>query len=72
MLQVCLLLTISLLSVFLNQCYSKSITIPGVSPHSYKEYENVKLFVTKVTSTKTQIPYDYYKLPYCKPKSQGN
>ena len=28
----------------------------------------MKLFVTKLTSTKTQIPYDYYALPYCKPK----
>ncbi len=29
----------------------------------------VKLFVTKLTSTKTQAPYDYYSLPYCKPAS---
>jgi hypothetical protein len=28
----------------------------------------VKLFVSKLTSTKTQIPYEYYSLPYCKPK----
>jgi transmembrane 9 superfamily protein 2/4 len=27
----------------------------------------MKLFVTKLTSTKTQIPYEYYSLPYCKP-----
>ena len=30
----------------------------------------VKLFVTKLTSTKTQIPYDYYSLPFCKPKHE--
>jgi transmembrane 9 superfamily protein 2/4 len=29
------------------------------------------LFVTKLTSTKTQIPYDYYSLPYCKPNAKG-
>ena len=26
------------------------------------------LKVTKVTSTKTQLPYDYYDLPFCKEK----
>jgi transmembrane 9 superfamily protein 2/4 len=31
----------------------------------------VKLFVNKLTSTKTQVPYDYYSLPYCKPKKFG-
>jgi hypothetical protein len=28
----------------------------------------VPLFVNKVTSTKTQLPYSYYDLPFCKPK----
>jgi transmembrane 9 superfamily member 2/4 len=27
--------------------------------------------VTKLTSTKTQMPYDYYSLPYCKPSKLG-
>eukprot|EP01035_Chromulina_nebulosa_P017691 gene17691-23281_t len=40
----------------------------SVSPRSYAQNEQIKLFVTKVTSTKTQIPYDYYALPYCRPK----
>ena len=30
-----------------------------------------KLYVSKLTSTHTQIPYDYYSLPYCKPKKFG-
>lgn len=45
-----------------------SFYLPGVSPDSYEEGEDVKLFVTKLTSTKTQIPYDYYSLNFCKPK----
>jgi hypothetical protein len=28
----------------------------------------VRLYVNKLTSTKTQIPFDYYSLPYCHPK----
>jgi transmembrane 9 superfamily protein 2/4 len=31
----------------------------------------VKLYVTKLTSTKTQVPYDYYSLPFCQPKRMG-
>ena len=26
------------------------------------------LSVNKVTSTKTQLPYSYYDLPFCRPK----
>jgi len=42
--------------------------LPGVAPKSYKTREKVPLFVNKVTSTKTQLPYAYYDLPFCKPK----
>jgi len=28
----------------------------------------VKLYVSKLTSTKTQVPYEYYSLPFCRPK----
>ena len=27
--------------------------------------------MNKLTSTKTQIPYDYYALPFCKPNKPG-
>jgi transmembrane 9 superfamily protein 2/4 len=46
--------------------------LPGVAPRSYEKGESVRLFVNKLTSTKTQIPYDYYSLPFCHPsKIQG-
>lgn len=41
--------------------------MPGLAPRSYQPDEPVKLFVDKLTSTHTQIPYDYYSLPYCHP-----
>lgn len=31
----------------------------------------MKLYVNKLTSTKTQIPYEYYALPFCKPNRAG-
>ncbi len=30
--------------------------------------DTLKVKVNKLTSTKTQLPYSYYSLPYCKPK----
>jgi transmembrane 9 superfamily protein 2/4 len=30
-------------------------------------FTQVTLFVSKLTSTKTQVPYDYYTLPFCRP-----
>lgn len=44
-----------------------SFYLPGVTPYSYQQYETVKLFVAKLTSTKTQMPYDYYSVPFCRP-----
>lgn len=42
--------------------------LPGVSPHVFHQHDSIKMFVNKLTSTRTQMPYDYYSLPYCKPK----
>jgi len=41
--------------------------LPGVAPIEYAEYNMVDLKVNKLTSAKTQLPYGYYTLPYCKP-----
>jgi transmembrane 9 superfamily protein 2/4 len=45
--------------------------LPGVAPRSYSPEETLKLYVNKLTSTHTQIPYDYYSLPFCHPKIKG-
>jgi transmembrane 9 superfamily protein 2/4 len=41
--------------------------LPGVAPRSYNPRDNVPVLVNKLTSTHTQIPYDYYSLPFCHP-----
>jgi transmembrane 9 superfamily member 2/4 len=41
--------------------------IPGVHPLSFTEGEDVPLKVNSLTSTHTQMPRDYYRLPFCKP-----
>lgn len=46
--------------------------LPGVAPQEYGHGERVELKVNKLTSTKTQLPYEYYRLPYCQPKEIQN
>lgn len=42
--------------------------LPGVAPIDFQEGEVVPLKVNKLTSIHTQLPYQYYSLPFCKPK----
>jgi len=41
--------------------------LPGVAPIEYPEGGPVDLKVNKLMSVKTQLPYRYYTLPYCRP-----
>jgi transmembrane 9 superfamily protein 2/4 len=41
--------------------------LPGVAPRDYAPGEAVLLKVNKLTSVRTQLPYDYYHLPFCEP-----
>lgn len=41
--------------------------LPGVNPQSFAEGDAVKLKVNKMTSQKTLLPVDYYRLPFCQP-----
>jgi transmembrane 9 superfamily protein 2/4 len=65
---VLLLIVVVLVALLGGVVGHGSVYLPGVSPNSVKEHDVVPLYVAQLTSTKTQIPYDYYKLPYCRPK----
>jgi len=41
--------------------------IPGVAPQTFQKGEAVDMKVNSMTSTHTQIPRDYYRLPFCAP-----
>jgi len=43
--------------------------LPGVAPKDYVMGDRVKLKTNSLTSTKTQLPYDYYSLPFCIPEA---
>mmetsp|Transcript_7062 Transcript_7062/g.9181 ORF Transcript_7062/g.9181 Transcript_7062/m.9181 type:complete len:653 (+) Transcript_7062:144-2102(+) len=42
--------------------------IPGVAPQTFSREQEVPLKINTLTSTKTQIPRDYYRLPFCQPQ----
>ncbi|KAK9697229.1 hypothetical protein RND81_08G023300 [Saponaria officinalis] len=45
-----------------------SFYLPGVAPQDFQRGDPLQVKVNKLSSTKTQLPYDYYFLDYCKPK----
>jgi len=41
--------------------------MPGVRPHEFAPGDDVPMKVNSLTSIKTQLPKDYYRLPFCRP-----
>ena len=49
--------------------FASAFYLPGVSPREYAQNEQVEMKVNKLTSTKTQLPYEYYSLPSVSPST---
>ena len=47
---------------------AEAFYLPGVAPREYADGDKVEIKVHKLSSPKTQLPYDYYSLPFCKPE----
>ncbi|KAL8130028.1 hypothetical protein V2J09_019183 [Rumex salicifolius] len=52
-----------LLSIHGANCFY----LPGVAPQDFERGDPLMVKVNKLTSIKTQLPYKYYSLPYCRP-----
>ncbi|KAK8931034.1 hypothetical protein KSP39_PZI016257 [Platanthera zijinensis] len=52
---------------FLILPLARSFYLPGVAPRDFQRGDDLQVKVNKLSSTKTQLPYDYYYLEYCKP-----
>ncbi|XP_014248153.1 transmembrane 9 superfamily member 4 [Cimex lectularius] len=46
---------------------SDGFYVPGVAPVEYTDGSPIEVKAVKMTSTMTQLPYDYYTLPFCRP-----
>ncbi|PON99236.1 Nonaspanin [Trema orientale] len=56
----------TILLVLISGAYS--FYLPGVAPEDFKQGDDLNVKVNKLTSTKTQLPYSYYSLPFCRPE----
>ena len=43
--------------------------VPGVAPQDFKDKDPIDVRAVKMTSAHTQLPFEYYSLEFCKPKS---
>ncbi|KAK4265384.1 hypothetical protein QN277_026443 [Acacia crassicarpa] len=60
-------LWISLCNILLIVHHVNCFYLPGVAPRDFQKGDLLMVKVNKLTSTKTQLPYSYYSLPYCRP-----
>nr|XP_033770540.1 transmembrane 9 superfamily member 4 isoform X3 [Geotrypetes seraphini] len=44
-----------------------SFYVPGVAPINFHQNDPVEIKAVKLTSSRTQLPYEYYSLPFCQP-----
>ncbi|KAJ8470951.1 hypothetical protein OPV22_025294 [Ensete ventricosum] len=61
-----------ILSCLLILPSASAFYLPGVAPRDFQKGDELQVKVNKLSSTKTQLPYDYYFLDYCKPSNIMN
>ncbi|MCD7465609.1 Transmembrane 9 super member 9 [Datura stramonium] len=61
-----LICVISLLLTFHN---ASCFYLPGVAPEDFQKGDPLSVKVNKLTSTKTQLPYSFYSVPFCHPEN---
>lgn len=47
---------------------STAFYLPGSYMHTYSQGETISVKVNSLTSIETELPFNYYTLPYCQPK----
>ncbi|PNJ57374.1 transmembrane 9 superfamily member 4 isoform X4 [Pongo pygmaeus] len=48
-------------------CETSAFYVPGVAPINFHQNDPVEIKAVKLTSSRTQLPYEYYSLPFCQP-----
>lgn len=49
-------------------CQTSAFYVPGVAPIDFQKDESVEIKAVKMTSSKTQLPFEYYSLKFCRPQ----
>ncbi|GFO03199.1 transmembrane 9 superfamily member [Plakobranchus ocellatus] len=58
---------VGLLGILVSCSNVAAFYLPGVAPTEFQEGQLVEIKAVKLTSTKTQLPYEYYSVPFCQP-----
>ena len=48
--------------------FAAGFYVPGVAPIDFSKGQNIPVKAIKMTSSHTQLPFEYYSLPFCQPK----
>ncbi|TVU08340.1 hypothetical protein EJB05_41742 [Eragrostis curvula] len=51
---------------------ARGFHFPGVAPVDFRKKDLLAVKVGQLSSTKTQLPYSYYSLPFCRPHTVTN
>lgn len=62
-------LTFSFASFLLLFTAAEAFYVPGVAPVEFRKGQKIDVKAVKMTSVHTQLPYEYYSLPFCLPKN---
>lgn len=57
------------LLIFLLLDYGFAFYVPGVAPVEFSKLQKIDVKAVKMTSSHTQLPYEYYSLQLCLPKN---
>jgi transmembrane 9 superfamily protein 2/4 len=60
-------LALCVLALVLMPAVLSMVPLPGLEARVYRKGTPIPLLVNKLTSPRTQLPYSYYSLPFCKP-----
>ena len=60
---------ILLLSILALSNVGDAFYVPGVAPQDFAKGSKIDVRAIKMTSSHTQLPFEYYSLPFCKPPS---
>ncbi|EME32166.1 endomembrane protein-like protein [Galdieria sulphuraria] len=60
----------SLLFLIVVFGFSNGFYLPGVAPTDYPEGAELQVFANKLTSARSNVPYDFYFLPFCEPTEE--
>lgn len=56
-----------MLALLLLSCSAQAFYLPGVAPQDFNLNDKVAIYVNKLDSSETQLPFNYYYLNFCTP-----